>query len=168
MIKPLLGKTPQIHPTCFVAENAIIIGDVIIQEHSSIWYNVVIRGDVNYIRVGKHTNIQDGTIVHVAYKKFPTIIGSYVTIGHSAVIHACELKDESFVGMGAIVMDGSIVEKHTLVAAGALVPPNSILESGYIYAGIPAKKIRKLSSQEIQDLIINSAKKYTEFKSWYQ
>ena len=168
MIKSLQGKSPKIHPSCFIAENATIIGDVVIKEHSSIWYNVVIRGDVNYIRIGKYTNIQDGTVVHVAYKAFPTIIGDYVTIGHKAIIHACELKDESFVGMGAIVMDGSVVEKHSLVAAGALVTPNSKLESGYIYAGVPARKIRKLSSQEIETMIIQSAQKYAKFKSWYK
>ena len=167
MIKPLLGKTPKIHPSAFIAENAVIIGDVEIGEEASIWYNVVIRGDVNFIKIGNKTNIQDGTIIHAAYKVFPTIIGNNVTVGHNAIIHACELKDEAFVGMGATVMDGSVVETHTIVAAGALVPPNSKLEKGYLYAGVPAKKIRKLTPQEIENMILKTAEKYVEFKSWY-
>ena len=168
MIKSLLGKSPEIHPSAFIAENATIIGDVTIGKDSSIWYSVVIRGDVNFIRIGNRTNIQDGTVIHAAYKTIPTIIGDNVTVGHNAIIHACELKNEAFVGMGATIMDGAVVETHTLVAAGALVPPNSKLERGFLYAGVPAKKIRKLTSEEIENIILQTAEKYILFKSWYK
>lgn len=145
---PFLGKTPIVHGSVFIAPGAILIGDIEIGEDSNIWYNCVLRGDVNYIRVGKRVNIQDGTIVHVASFGPPTLIGDDVSIGHLALIHACDLQDRCFVGMKAVVMDGAVVESGAMVAAGALISPNKRVESGWLWAGVPAKPIRKLTDKD--------------------
>jgi carbonic anhydrase/acetyltransferase-like protein (isoleucine patch superfamily) len=167
MIQSLKGTVPKIGEGTWIAPTAVIIGDVEIGKECSIWYHVVIRGDVNEIRIGDETNIQDGTVIHATYQKHGTYIGSRVTIGHKAVIHACTLEDESFVGIGAILLDGVIVPSHTMVAAGALVPPYTHLEKGYLYAGVPAKKIRPLTNEEIQQFIRNTYQNYLLYKSWY-
>lgn len=168
MISSIRGFTPQVGEGTWIAPNAVVIGDVVIGRNCSIWYGVVIRGDVNEIRIGNETNIQDGTIIHATYQKLGTYIGSRVTIGHKAVVHACTIEDEAFIGIGAILLDGVVVPSHTMVAAGALVPPNTVLEKGYLYAGIPAKKIRPLSSEEIQQFIFKTYQNYLLYKSWYE
>jgi len=149
------GKTPQISDRAFVAPNAQIIGDVVIGAGSSIWYNCVVRGDLNEIRIGEDTNIQDGTIIHVDSRNYGTYIGSRVTIGHMALIHACTLEDGAMVGMQATVMDGSVVEAGALVAAGALVPPGKQIPKGQLWAGSPAKYLRDVrpSDQGMIDYI---------------
>eukprot|EP00850_Spirogloea_muscicola_P003833 SM000016S01821 [mRNA] locus=s16:68410:70198:- [translate_table: standard] len=160
----LMDKAPAVDKDAFVAPSAALIGDVAVGKHSSIWYGAVLRGDVNYIRVGARTNIQDGTIVHVAKTNVsgnvaPTVIGSDVTVGHNAVLHACTVEDESFVGMGATLLDGVVVEKGAMVAAGSLVTQNTRIPSGQIWAGNPAKFLRNLSSEE-SAFISKSAENY--------
>ncbi|MAY68391.1 MAG: gamma carbonic anhydrase family protein [Rhodospirillaceae bacterium] len=155
VILPFKDKHPQIDETAFIAENAVIIGDVTIGVKSSIWYSCVLRGDMNYIRIGNDTNIQDGTIVHVDSKGYPTILGDRVTVGHMALLHACTLKDDSMVGMQACVMDGAVVGEGSLVAAGALVTPGKEIGPGEVWAGRPAKFLRKVgpNDQKMLDYI---------------
>lgn len=142
------GIAPKISHDAFIARGSHIIGDVEIGSKTGIWFNCVIRGDVAQIRIGDRTNIQDGTVIHVTRNGHPTIIGSGVTVGHKALLHACKLEDSSFVGMGAIIMDDVIVESGAMVAAGALVTPNKIVKKGQIWAGNPAKYFRDLTEQE--------------------
>lgn len=155
-MKPLIrtynGAKPKIAEDAFIAENAVVIGDVEIGEQSSIWYGVVLRGDVERIRIGKRSNVQDGTVVHVTADKFGTHIGDDVLIGHNAVIHGCTLEDGAFVGMGAIVLDGAVVEGGAMVAAGALVTPGKRVKSGELWGGNPAKKMRDLTPEQIKGL----------------
>ena len=155
-MKPLIraykGMTPKIDDDVFVAENAVIIGDVEIGKNSSVWYGCVLRGDVEKIRVGERSNIQDGTIVHVTSKRFGTYIGNDVLVGHNAVIHGCTLKDGAFVGMGAIVLDGAVVETGAMVAAGALVTPGKVVKAGELWGGNPAKKMRDLTPEQMAGL----------------
>ena len=154
LILPFEGKTPKIHPKAFIAENAVVIGDVEIAAGASVWYGCVLRGDVNPIRIGRNSNVQDGTVIHVnAPQKgmpdgMPTHVGADITIGHMALLHACTLEDGAFVGMRATVMDGAVVEGGAMVAAGALVTPNKRVPKGKIWAGSPAKELRDLSDEE--------------------
>lgn len=160
------GITPTIRSDAFIAPSADIIGDVVIGAESSIWYGVVVRGDVNYIRIGSRTNIQDGTIIHVWRKEGPTIIGDNVTVGHQALLHACIIEDNSFIGMGATVMDKAVVESGGMVAAGALVTPGKVIKNGEIWAGNPAKFFREMTQEE-KDFIAISAQNYVELSREY-
>ncbi len=160
------GKTPKIHPTAFIADNAVIIGDVEIGAYSSIWFGCVIRGDVNFIRIGKNSNIQDGTIVHVTRVTGPTYIGDGVTVGHAAIIHACNLQDNCFVGMGATILDDAVVESKAMLAAGALLPPGKTIPSGELWAGNPAKLLRPLRQTEIE-FLPQSAANYVKLGQEY-
>ncbi|MEH6632044.1 MAG: gamma carbonic anhydrase family protein [Halopseudomonas aestusnigri] len=177
IILPYKGITPKISSEAFIAENAVIIGDVEIGPGSSVWFNCVIRGDVNSIRIGENTNIQDGTVIHVNhdrkgedYRKtgggMPTSIGNGVTVGHMALLHACTIKDNAFVGMRAVVMDAAIVEVDAMVAAGALVTPGKVVPSGELWSGSPAKKFRDLKPEEL-DGIRYSARNYAELGKSY-
>ena len=168
MIKTLLGKTPVVGKDCFVAENSVLIGDVIIGDQCSIWYHTIIRGDVNSIRIGDRVNIQDHSMIHCTFEKANTKIGNDVSIGHRAIIHGCELQDNCLVGMGAIVMDNVVVESNALVAAGAVILEKTIVESGWIYAGVPAKKVKKLNPEEVERLISDTAKRYVKYMDWYR
>ncbi len=159
-IRSYHGSTPQIDPTVFVADNAVVIGDVVIGRGSSIWYGCVVRGDVNRITIGEGTNIQDGTVIHVNhdpsgnYKDtgggMSTWIGSHITVGHQALLHACRLEDGCFIGMRAVVMDEAVIEAGAMVAAGALVTPRKRVPSGQLWAGSPAKYLRDLTPDEIK------------------
>ncbi len=160
------GIFPKISAKAFIAPGAVVIGDVEIGEDSGIWFGVVVRGDVNYIRIGSRTNIQDVTIVHVTRKTGPTIIGNNVTVGHAAVLHACTLEDGCFIGMGATVMDGVVVESGAQVAAGALVTPGKRVPKGQIWAGNPAKYFRDLNEKE-QAFIPISAENYVKHAREY-
>tara|TARA_R110000824_G_scaffold221882_1_gene409035 strand:+ start:1341 stop:1928 length:588 start_codon:yes stop_codon:yes gene_type:complete len=155
VILPFKDKHPQIDETAFIAENAVIIGDVTIGTKSSIWYSCVLRGDMNFIRIGNDTNIQDGTVVHVDSKGYPTILGDRVTVGHMALLHACTLEDDAMIGMQACVMDGAVVGKGSLIAAGALVTPGKQIGPGEVWAGRPAKFLRKVgpNDQKMLDYI---------------
>ncbi len=152
IIRPYRDSYPVIDKDAFIAEGAVIVGDVEIGPRSSVWYGCVLRGDMNHIRVGEETNIQDGAIVHVDSKTYPTIIGNRVTIGHSALIHAATLKDGCMIGMRATVMDGAVVGSRSLVAAGALVTPGKIIGDGEVWAGAPARLLRKLSVKDAEML----------------
>ncbi|MCX8111828.1 MAG: gamma carbonic anhydrase family protein [Bacteroidia bacterium] len=167
IIRPIRGKVPQIGRDTFIAENAVIIGDVLIGDSCSIWYHVVIRGDVHFIRIGNRTNIQDGAVLHCSYQKAPLTIGNEVTIGHRAVIHGCTIGDRVVIGMGAIILDHAQVPDDVFIAAGALIPQNAKLESGYLYAGIPARPIRTLSPEELTELKLY-ADRYVMYKAWYE
>ena len=160
-IETFLGHTPIIDENAFIAKSVAIIGAVEIGADCSIWHHTTIRGDANYIRIGKGTNIQDNSVVHIDSTQFPTLIGDYVTIGHSAIIHACTLETHSFIGMGSIIMDGSVVSGYSMVAAGSLVTPGKKIPKGELWAGSPAKKMRNLTTTEIQ-MIETSAKRYIE------
>ncbi len=161
-IESYLDNYPEIDKTAYIASSSSIIGAVRIGENVSVWHNVTIRGDLNYITIDKGSNIQDNTVIHIDSNVFPTIIGKYVTVGHSSIIHACELKDYSFVGMGAIILDGSVVESDAVVAAGAIVTPGKIVPSGEIWAGNPARFLKKNDLESIKKFR-QTAEKYIEF-----
>tara|TARA_Y100001978_G_C23610827_1_gene393468 strand:+ start:353 stop:865 length:513 start_codon:yes stop_codon:yes gene_type:complete len=165
LIKSLNNKTPIISENTFYAENSTIIGDVEIDEYCSIWYNAVIRGDVGSIKLGKAVNIQDGVIIHATFNKSNTIIENHVTIGHNAVIHGCHIKENCLIGMGSIILDNSIINSNILVGAGSVVLENSVLDEGCLYAGVPVKKIKKLSSVQINK-IKKSALNYIKYSTW--
>ncbi len=166
IIKPYRGIYPKIHPSVYLSDNVYVIGDVEIGEDSSIWFGTVVRGDVNYIRIGKRTNIQDNSVIHVTHDTHPTIIGDNVTVGHGVILHGCILKNNILVGMGAVVMDGVEIDDYVLVGAGALVTPNKKIPSGVLVAGVPAKIIRDLKEEEIE-LIKESADNYVKYKNEY-
>jgi len=166
LIKSYRRKTPRVHPTVYLSENVCVIGDVEIDEDSSLWFGTVVRGDVNYIRIGKRTNIQDNSVVHVTHETHPTVIGHNVTVGHRVVLHGCVLHNYILVGMGAVVMDGVEVEDYVLIGAGALIPPNRRIPSGVLVAGVPARIVRDLREEEIE-LIKESAENYVRYKNEY-
>jgi carbonic anhydrase/acetyltransferase-like protein (isoleucine patch superfamily) len=166
LILPVKGISPTIGNNCYIAENATIVGDVVMGSDCTVWFNAVIRGDVHSIRIGDKTNIQDGAVIHCTYQKAATTIGSRVSIGHRAIVHGCTVEDEVLVGMGAIVMDGAVVQKHCIIAAGAIVLENMVCESGFIYAGIPARKVKQLSQEQIQGLD-KVANNYVMYGSWF-
>ena len=161
------GLAPKIHPSVFVAEGAHIIGDVEIGKDSSVWFNVVIRGDVHFIKIGEATNIQDNAVLHVTHKASPLRIGSHVTIGHGAVVHAATIRDFSLIGMGAVVLDNAEVGPYALVAAGAVVLANTVIPEGTMAAGVPAKVVRSLTPEERRSLI-QSAQNYVEYVATYR
>jgi carbonic anhydrase/acetyltransferase-like protein (isoleucine patch superfamily) len=168
LVKTINGKTPQIPEDCYVAENATIVGEVTFGKSCSVWFNAVIRGDVNSISIGDKVNIQDGAIIHCTYQKHATVIGNNVSIGHNAIVHGCTIKDNVLIGMGAIVMDNCIVESNSIVAAGAVVTQNTIVESGTIYAGIPAKKVKAIDASEFAGEIERISNNYVLYSSWYK
>lgn len=168
LIKPVKGVHPKFGTDCYLAENATIVGDVEMGDSCSIWFQAVVRGDVHSIRVGNKVNIQDGAVIHCTYQKAPTTIGNNVSIGHRAIVHGCTIKDNVLVGMGAIVMDHAIVEENVLIAAGAVVLENAHLESGFIYAGVPAKKVKALSEDRLNNTIQRIADSYLMYSSWFK
>ena len=166
VILPVKGVRPQMGEGCWIAENATIVGDVVMGDECSVWFNAVIRGDVNSIRIGNRTNIQDGAVIHCTYERAATTIGNNVSIGHNAIVHGCTVRDNSLVGMGSIVMDNAVVEENCIVAAGAIVLENTICESGWIYAGIPARKVKQLSQEQIEGLA-RTANNYVMYSGWF-
>ena len=166
VILPVKGKYPQLGKPSFIAENATIVGDVEMGDGCSIWFNAVVRGDVNAITIGKETNIQDGAVIHCTYQKAGTDIGHYVSIGHNALVHGCTLEDHVLVGMGAIVMDHAVVEPYCIIAAGAIVLENTRCESGYLYAGIPARKIKPITDQQ-RELLDRLPDNYIMYSKWF-
>jgi carbonic anhydrase/acetyltransferase-like protein (isoleucine patch superfamily) len=167
MIKAFKGVYPQIAETAFVHEMATIIGDVHIGEHSSIWPSVVARGDMHYIRIGRYTNIQDGSVLHVTTGIYPTIVGDYVTVGHKVILHGCTVKDRCLIGMGSIVLDDAVIGEQALVAAGSLVKMGSVVPPRTLVAGVPAEVKRELTDQEVEHLE-RGWKHYLELKETYR
>ena len=168
VIKSVNGKHPQIPSDCYVAENATIVGDVVLGSSCSVWFNAVIRGDVHYIKIGNKVNIQDGVIIHCTYQKHPTEIGNNVSIGHNAIVHGCKIHDNVLIGMGSIVMDNCVVESNSIIAAGAVVTQNTVVESGTIYAGVPAKKVKDIDQSDFAGEIERISNKYVMYSSWFK
>ena len=150
LIKSVRGFTPQFGNNCYFAETATLIGDLIMGDDCSVWFNAVVRGDVNAIRIGNRVNIQDGAVIHCTYLTAPTTIGNRVSIGHNALVHGCTLEDNVLIGMGSIVMDNVVVKSGSIVAAGAVVLENTVIESGWIWAGVPAKPVKKVSEELVK------------------
>lgn len=168
LIKPVRGIEPKFGADCFLAENATVVGDVVMGDQCSIWFNAVVRGDVNSIRMGNKVNVQDGAVIHCTYEKTKAIIGNNVSIGHNALVHGCTIHDNVLIGMGAIVMDNCEVGSNTIIAAGAVVLENTKVESGCIYAGVPAKKVKDISQELINGEINRIANNYVMYSGWFK
>jgi len=168
IILEVRGKKPVFGNNVFIAPNATVIGDVVCGDDCSFWFNAVIRGDVNYIKIGNQVNVQDNATLHGTFEKSPTVIGDFVSIGHNAIVHGCTLGNHVLVGMGAIVMDNAIVHDNVLIAAGSVILENSVLESGYIYAGVPAKKIKALDENHMNGLMKRISENYKLYASWFK
>lgn len=168
LIKEVLGRTPQIGSDTFLAETATIIGDVIIGEQCSIWYNAVIRGDVNAIRIGHKVNVQDNVMLHCTYERFALSIGNDVSIGHNAIVHGCTVHDNVLIGMGAIVMDDCVIESNSIIGAGSVVIQGTHIKSGEVWAGTPARKIKDISAELLEGEVNRIAQNYVTYSSWYK
>jgi len=166
LILPVKDKYPKIGNENFIAENATIVGDVTLGDNCSVWFNAVIRGDVNAITIGNESNIQDGAVIHATYLKAATHIGNRVSVGHNAIVHGCTVKDNVLIGMGAIVMDHAVVEEYCIIAAGSVVLENTICESGHLYAGTPAKKIKPVTDEQ-RALLNKLPDNYVMYSSWF-
>lgn len=167
-IFPINDKHPQMGENCFIAPNATIVGEVTIGNECSVWFNAVIRGDVNKITLGNKVNVQDGAIIHCTYKKCGTIVGNNVSIGHNAIVHGCVIHENVLVGMGAIIMDNAQIGSNSIIAAGAVVLENTIVEPGSIYAGVPAKKVKNISEALISGEINRIADNYVMYSEWFK
>jgi gamma-carbonic anhydrase len=168
IIIPLKDKTPQVGNGCFLAENAAIIGDVVIGENCSVWFSAVIRGDVHYIHIGNNVNIQDGAIIHCTYQKSPTNIGNNVSIAHGAIVHGCTIHDNVLIGMNAVILDDAVIESNSIIAAGAIITKGTIVPSGTVWAGSPAKKIKDISPELLKGEVERIANNYAMYASWYK
>ncbi len=168
IIKKVNGKTPLLGANCFIADTAVLIGDVVAGNDCSFWFNAVIRGDVHYIKMGNKVNIQDGAVIHCTYQKSPTNIGNNVSIGHNAIVHGCTINDNVLVGMGSIIMDDCIIESNSIIAAGAVVTKGTKVVSGSVYAGVPAKKINDVSPELVHGEINRIANNYVKYASWFK
>ncbi|KAA6319389.1 Maltose O-acetyltransferase [termite gut metagenome] len=168
LIKSVRGFNPKIGENCFLADNATIIGDVIIGNNCSIWFNTVLRGDVNSIRIGDEVNIQDGSVLHTLYQKSVIEIGNHVSIGHNVTIHGARIEDYALIGMGATVLDHAIIGEGAIIAAGALVLSNTIIEAGSIWGGVPAKFIKKVDPEQAKELNQKIAHNYLMYSDWYK
>jgi carbonic anhydrase/acetyltransferase-like protein (isoleucine patch superfamily) len=168
LIKSVKGITPKFGNDCYLAENATVTGDVIMGYNCSVWFNAVVRGDVNSIRIGNKVNIQDGACIHCTYLKTGTTIGNNVSIGHNAIVHGCTIHDNVLIGMGAIVMDKAVIGSNTIIAAGAVILENTIVEAGSIYAGVPAKKVKDINQELIKGEIDRIANNYIMYAEWYK
>lgn len=165
---PLLGHTPKWGKDCWFAPTATLIGDVEMGDECSVWFNAVVRGDVNSIRLGNRVNVQDGAILHATYQQSKTVVGNNVSIGHRAIVHGCRIEDNVLIGMGAIVMDHAVVEANCLIAAGAVVLEGTVCESGSIYAGVPARKVKSVSPEQLSGTVERIAGAYLKYAGWYQ
>lgn len=168
LIKPVKGISPQFGNDCYLADNATIVGDVVMGDQCSIWFNAVVRGDVNAIRIGNKVNVQDNAVIHCTYQKAATTLGNNVSIGHNAIVHGCTVHDNVLIGMGAIVMDNAVIGSNSIIAAGAVVLENTIVEAGSIYAGVPAKKVKDISQELIKGEIDRIANNYVMYSGWFK
>ena len=168
LIKEVRGFTPQFGEDIYLAENATIVGEVTCGNQCSFWFNAVVRGDVNYIKMGNKVNVQDGAVIHGTFEKSPTNIGNNVSVGHQAMVHGCTIKDNVLIGMGAIIMDDCIIGENSIIAAGAVLTAKTIVEPGSIYAGVPAKKIKDIPQNLVEGEINRIANNYVKYASWYK
>lgn len=168
LIKTVRGYTPQIGEDAYIAENATIIGEVVCGAQCSFWFNAVVRGDVNYIKMGDKVNVQDGAVIHGTFEKSPTNIGNNVSIGHQAMVHGCTIHDNVLVGMGAIIMDDCVIGENSIIAAGAVLTSKTVVEPGSVYAGVPAKKVKSVDQNLIEGEINRIANNYIKYASWYK
>ncbi|MFV0345780.1 MAG: gamma carbonic anhydrase family protein [Bacteroidales bacterium] len=168
LIRKINDKEPMFGDDCFLAENATIVGDVVMGDRCSIWYGAVIRGDVHYIKMGNQVNVQDNAVIHATYKKSPTNIGNNVSIAHGAIVHGCTIKDNVLVGMNAVVLDDAVVESNSIIAAGAIVTKGTVVESGSVYAGSPARKIKDISPELLEGEILRIANSYKMYSDWHK
>ncbi|MBK7959148.1 MAG: gamma carbonic anhydrase family protein [Bacteroidetes bacterium] len=168
LILPVQGKSPIIPTSCYIAENATVVGEVTMGEECSVWFNAVVRGDVHYIKMGNKVNVQDGAILHSTYQRCPVNIGNNVSIGHRAIVHGCTIEDNVLIGMGAIVMDNVYIEKNAIIGAGSVVTEGTRVLSGTVYAGIPAKQIKTLDIELQKDLLDRISNNYVMYASWFR
>ena len=168
IILPVDGLSPQFGNNCFIAPNATIVGDVVTGDDCSFWFNAVVRGDVNSIRMGNKVNIQDGAVIHCTYRRSKTVLGNNVSVGHNAIVHGCTVEDNVLIGMGAIVMDNARIGTNTIIAAGAVILENTHVEPGTIYAGVPAKKVKDISQELIHGEINRIAENYVKYSGWFK
>lgn len=167
VIREIKGVKPVFGDNCWCAETAVIVGDVEMGKNCTIWYNAIVRGDVNYIKIGDNTNIQDGAVIHCTYQKAATVIGSNVSIGHNAIVHGCTVEDNVLIGMGAIVMDHAVVKSGSIIGAGAIVLQNQIIEPNSVYVGNPAKKVKDIGEEGV-GLIERTANNYIKYAGWFK
>ncbi len=168
VILPVNGVSPVFGNECFIAPNATIVGDVVMGDGCSVWFNAVVRGDVNAIRIGNKVNIQDGAIIHCTYEKTRAVVGNSVSIGHLAIVHGCTIHDNVLIGMGAIVMDNAVIGSNSIIAAGAVVLEGTIVEPGSIYAGVPARKVKSTPPELIEGEINRIANNYVKYSNWFR
>lgn len=167
IIKEIRGFSPKFGSGCFLADTAVVVGEVTMGDNCTVWFNAIVRGDVHSITIGNNTNIQDGAVIHGTYQKAKTVIGNNVSIAHNAVVHGCTVEDNVLVGMGAIIMDHAVIGRESVIAAGAIVLPGTKVEPGSIYAGIPAKKVKDIT-EEMKEVIQRTARNYPMYASWYK
>ncbi len=168
LIKTIKGFTPKFGKDCYLAENATVIGDVVMGDQCSVWFNAVVRGDVHFIRIGSKVNIQDGAIIHCTYETAPTTIGNNVSIAHNAIVHGCTIENNVLVGMNAIIMDNAVVGSNSIIAAGSVVLENTVIEPGSVYAGVPAKKIKSMNPELTSHLLDRISENYIKYAGWYK
>jgi carbonic anhydrase/acetyltransferase-like protein (isoleucine patch superfamily) len=167
LVRSVKGISPKFGNNCFLAENATVVGEVEMGDNCSVWFNAVVRGDVHYIKIGNNVNIQDGVVIHCTYKRAPVNIGDNVSIAHNAIVHGCTIESNVLIGMGAIIMDGAVVQRDSIVAAGALISKDTIVESGSVYAGVPARKINSIDKELLEGEVNRISRSYTMYASWH-
>lgn len=168
LIKTIRGFTPAFGEDCYFAENATIIGDVVMGNQCSVWFNAVVRGDVHYVRIGNKVNIQDGAVIHCTYKTAPTNIGNNVSIAHNAIVHGCTIGDNVLIGMNAVIMDNAIIGSNSIIAAGSVILENTEVEAGSVYGGVPAKKIKSVGNEHVKNLLDRISNNYIQYAGWYK
>jgi carbonic anhydrase/acetyltransferase-like protein (isoleucine patch superfamily) len=168
VILPVEGISPRFGENCFIAPNATVVGDVSMGNDCSVWFNAVVRGDVNSIKIGNKVNVQDGAVIHCTYQRSKTYIGNNVSIGHNAIVHGCNVQDDVLIGMGAIIMDNAEIGSNSIIAAGAVVLEGTKVEAGSIYAGVPAKKVKNISPELINGEINRIANNYVRYSDWFR
>jgi len=168
LIKECRGFTPQFGEDCYLAENSTVVGDVIMGSECSVWFNAVVRGDVNSIRMGNCVNVQDGAVIHCTYEKTKVNLGNHVSIGHNALVHGCTVEDNVLIGMGSIVMDDCYIEANSIIAAGAVLLEGTRVESWSIYAGVPAKKVKTLSPELFAGEVQRISNNYVMYSGWFK
>ena len=166
IVKSVRGFSPHFGNNCFLADNCVVVGEVKMGDNCTVWFNAVVRGDVNSITIGNNTNIQDGAVIHGTYQKSKTVIGNNVSIAHNAVVHGCTIEDNVLIGIGAIVLDDAVIGTGSVIAAGAIILPKTKVEPGSVYAGVPAKKVKEIGG-EMKEVLVRTAKNYPMYAEWF-